>query len=69
MTTTVIPPKVGMAMGTIMSEPRPVEVMTGIKASMVVETVIMAGLIRLVPAVTTASRISAIVDGFCLVKT
>ena len=32
-----IPPKLGMAIGTIISEPRPVEVRTGSRARMVVE--------------------------------
>ena len=35
-TTKIIPPKDGIAIGTMMSEPRPVEVRTGIKARSVV---------------------------------
>ncbi len=41
-----IPPKEGIAIGTIMSEPLPVEVRTGISAKMVVALVIRAGLTR-----------------------
>ncbi len=40
MTTTVMPPTLGIAIGTMMSAPRPVEVSTGIKAKMVVAVVI-----------------------------
>ena len=50
-----IPPNDGMAIGIMMSEPRPVEVNTGSSAIMVVLTVINAGLILLKPASTTAS--------------
>ena len=50
-----IPPNVGIAMGTITSAPRPVEVSTGISAKSVVATVIMAGRILRSPANTTAS--------------
>ena len=42
---TNIPPKEGIAIGTMMSEPRPVEVRIGIKASMVVAEAIRHGLI------------------------
>ena len=45
-----IPPNEGIAMGIIISAPRPVEVKTGIKARMVVATVIKAGLILRLPA-------------------
>jgi hypothetical protein len=43
MTWRIIPPKEGMAMGTMMSEPFPVDVRTGINAIMVVAAVITAG--------------------------
>ena len=38
-----MPPKVGMAIGTMMSDPRPVLVKTGRSASRVVAVVIIAG--------------------------
>ncbi len=41
-----MPPKEGMAMGTMMSEPRPVEVRMGSRARMVVAEVIRAGRMR-----------------------
>ena len=62
--TTTIPPKDGIAMGTMISAPRPTEVRTGISARSVVADVIIAGLIRRFPASTVASRISEIVAGF-----
>ena len=40
MTAKTIPPNEGIAMGTIISEPRPEEVSTGIRAKMVVAVVI-----------------------------
>ena len=40
MTSTAMPPKLGMAMGIMMSEPRPVEVSTGRSARRVVAVVI-----------------------------
>ena len=49
-----IPPNDGIAIGTIMSEPRPFEVITGIKARSVVAVVISAGLIRRLAASSTA---------------
>ena len=55
---TAIPPNEGIAIGIIMSEPRPVEVSTGNKAIMVVPTVISAGRILRNPASTTAARTS-----------
>jgi len=42
----VIPPKDGIAIGTMMSEPRPVDVRTGINANTVVAVVIRHGLTR-----------------------
>ena len=52
-----IPPKAGMAMGTMMSAPLPVDVRMGSNAITVVAEVITAGRMRLFPARTTASRI------------
>lgn len=46
----VIPPKEGIAIGTIISEPRPVEVRTGISARIVVAVVIRQGRILRIPA-------------------
>ena len=46
----LIPPTVGMAMGTMISDPRPVEVSTGKSASIVVALVMRAGRTRRVPA-------------------
>lgn len=43
MTSNVIPPKEGMAMGIMMSEPRPVDVRTGINARSVVAVVVKHG--------------------------
>ena len=63
-----IPPKDGMAMGIMISEPRPVEVSTGISAIIVVPTVINAGFIRLKPASMTARRTSSFVPGLLRVK-
>ena len=40
-TATIIPPIEGIAMGTMTSEPRPVEVSTGINARVVVAVVIV----------------------------
>lgn len=53
-----IPPKDGIAIGIMISAPRPVDVNTGNNAIMVVETVIKAGRILRNPASTTASRTS-----------
>ena len=50
-----IPPKEGIAIGSIMSDPFPDEVNTGNKARMVVAVVIMAGFTLLNPPSTTAS--------------
>ena len=49
-----IPPNDGIAIGTIMSEPLPVEVRTGISARIVVALVISAGLTLRIAAVTVA---------------
>src|SRR5699024_9995032 len=59
-----MPPKVGMAIGTMISAPLPVEVRTGSKAISAVAVVIAAGLTRFKPAYMTASRISSFVLGF-----
>ena len=56
----VIPPKTGIAIGTIISEPLPVDVKTGIRANIVVTFVIRHGLNLRVPASMTFLRISAI---------
>ena len=48
-----MPPKVGIAIGTIISAPFPVEVRTGSRAIRVVAVVMAAGRTRLSPAVTT----------------
>jgi len=64
----VIPPKEGMAIGTMTSEPRPVEVSTGISARMVVAVVIRQGLTRRSPASIVASRISFTDEGVLLEK-
>ena len=49
----IIPPNSGMAMGTIMSDPFPVDVSTGISAIIVVAVVIIAGRTLFVPASRT----------------
>src|SRR3546814_18696194 len=59
-----IPPKVGMAMGTMMSDPLPVDESTGKSASTATEAVIMAGLTRLIPACSTAFLSTCLVDVF-----
>ena len=46
MTATLIPPKEGIAIGTITSEPLPVDVSTGSRARIVVAVVIRACLTR-----------------------
>jgi len=46
----IIPPKEGMAIGIIISAPRPAEVRTGMSAMMVVAVVIRHGLMRRLPA-------------------
>ena len=58
-----IPPKEGMAIGTIMSEPLPVEVRMGINANMVVALVIRAGLTRRFAAAIVAWRTAWIESG------
>jgi hypothetical protein len=60
----VIPPKDGIAIGTIMSLPRPVDVNTGISASIVVAVVINAALTRRLPPAIVAWRICSMVVGF-----
>ena len=63
-----IPPKLGMAMGIIMSLPRPVEVKIGKSANMVVAVVIKHGLIRFSPASTIDALISFLLSGWFLSK-
>ena len=67
-TAKTIPPNEGIAIGTIISEPRPVEVRTGINARIVVAVVINAGRTRLCPAKIVACLISSIVLGCFSVK-
>ena len=54
---TNIPPKMGIAIGTIMLLPFPVAVKTGKSAMSVVAVVIKQGLIRRLPASITVVRI------------
>ena len=56
---TAMPPRDGIAIGCITSEPRPVAQKIGIRPKMVVEIVIRHGRIRFRPACSTASRISS----------
>lgn len=58
-----IPPNVGIAIGTMISAPFPVDVSTGSRAMSVVAVVIAAGRTRFSPASTTASRMSYFVRG------
>ena len=58
-----IPPKDGIAMGTMISDPLPVEVSTGIRAKKVVAVVIMQGRTRLIAASIVAALIDSIVFG------
>lgn len=64
-----MPPKEGIAIGTMISAPRPVDVRTGRSARIVVAKVIRAGRIRRLAAFTVASRISWTVAGFSLENT
>ena len=64
----VIPPNEGMAIGIMMSDPRPVLVRTGSRARIVVAVVIMAGHTLLWPPSTTASLIPAMLSGVFLLK-
>ena len=59
MACTSIPPNVGMAIGTMISDPLPVDVKMGNKAISVVAVVMIAGLILSLPACSTASFIPA----------
>ena len=52
-----IPPKIGMAIGTMISLPFPVEVSIGKRARIVVTVVIKQGLMRLPAALSVAARI------------
>jgi len=55
----IIPPKLGIAMGIIISAPLPTEVRTGNNAKIVVAVVIKVGLIRILPAINTVFLISS----------
>ena len=61
-----MPPKLGIAIGIIISLPRPVDVKMGNNAKMVVAVVIKQGLIRFSPASTIAARISFLFSGLFL---
>ena len=65
----IIPPNNGIAIGTIISEPFPVDVRTGIRAIIVVAVVIIAGLTLLIPASITDDLTSEIVAGLFLSNT
>ncbi len=54
-----MPPTLGIAMGIMMSAPRPLDVSTGSRASTVVAVVMRQGLTLRTPAVRVAARISA----------
>ncbi len=64
----IIPPNAGMAMGTIISAPLPVDESTGNRAITATAVVIMAGRTRFRPAATTASRTSLTDDGMTFFK-
>lgn len=63
-----MPPKVGMAMGIMTSDPRPEEVNTGRRARIVVAMVIMAGRTRLVAASMMRSWICSRFSGGASLK-
>src|SRR5690554_7888900 len=63
-----IPPKLGMAIGIIISLPFPVEVKIGNNARIVVAVVIKAGRILFFPASTTDALISFTLSGSFLLK-
>src|SRR3989339_676940 len=60
---TVIPPKAGIAIGIIISAPRPEDVRIGKRASNVVAVVIRQGRILFTPASKTANLTSWILSG------
>ncbi len=62
--TNIIPPNEGIAIGTIISDPRPVEVRTGVNARIVVTVVIKQGLILRSAPLIVASLMSLTVWGF-----
>jgi len=64
----VMPPNEGIAIGTMMSDPRPFDVRTGSNARMVVAVVIRQGRIRRLPASSVAVRISETVSGARVAK-
>jgi hypothetical protein len=63
-----MPPKAGIAIGIMISDPLPVEVKMGTKANKVVAVVIMQGNTLRLPASRTAFRISSTVLGFFSAK-
>ena len=63
---TNIPPKLGIAIGIIISLPLPVDVNTGNNANMVVAVVIKQGLIRFSPASTIDALICFLFSGVFL---
>ena len=67
-TCSIIPPKLGIAIGNMISDPLPVLVSTGSNASIVVAVVIMAGLTLRSPPSTMASLISDFVLGVFFLK-
>ena len=64
----IIPPKMGIAIGIIISLPLPVDVKTGNKANTVVTVVIKQGRIRFPAASNVAKRIPFLSDGFSFSK-
>ena len=66
--TTSMPPKEGIAIGTMTSEPLPVEVSTGMRARIVVAEVIRHGRILLCAAWIVAVLIFFIESGFVSLK-
>ena len=66
--TTITPPKMGTAIGPMMSAPRPVEVSTGSSAKMVVAEVIRHGRQRRLPARMVVALICPMVWGRSFLK-
>ena len=63
-----IPPKVGMAMGIMISEPRPVDVRIGMRAMSVVAVVIRQGRTRFRAPLMVVRRISSTLVGLSSAK-
>ena len=63
MSWTDMPPRLGMAIGCMTSEPRPVARKTGMSPMTVVAVVMRQGRMRLRPASRTRLRISAMLAG------